>query len=86
MYVAALDPRLFLWGDNAHYIIVAKSLATGQGFRDIQTPGNPPFTFPVPLFPLAITPIVRFFDYDLAPLKLFVAVMAVLTVLSLIHI
>jgi 4-amino-4-deoxy-L-arabinose transferase-like glycosyltransferase len=82
MYVAALDPRLFLWGDNAHYIIVAKSLATGQGFRDIQTPGNPPFTFPVPLFPLAITPIVRFFDYDLAPLKLFVAVMAVLTVLA----
>jgi 4-amino-4-deoxy-L-arabinose transferase-like glycosyltransferase len=82
MYVIALDPNLFLWGDNAHYIIVAKSLATGHGFRDIQTPGSPPFTFPVPLFPLALAPIVRFFDYDLVPLKLFVAVIAVLTVLA----
>jgi 4-amino-4-deoxy-L-arabinose transferase-like glycosyltransferase len=82
LYVTALDPNLFLWGDNAHYMIVAKSLATGHGFRDIQTPGNPPFTFPVPLFPLALAPIVRFFDYDLIPLKLFVTVIAVLTVLA----
>jgi 4-amino-4-deoxy-L-arabinose transferase-like glycosyltransferase len=82
LYVAALDPNLYLWGDNAHYIIVAKSLATGNGFRDIQTPGNPPFTFPVPLFPLALAPIVRVFDYDLIPLKLFVIVIAVLTVIA----
>jgi 4-amino-4-deoxy-L-arabinose transferase-like glycosyltransferase len=82
LYVAALDPTLFLWGDNAHYIIVAKSLATGHGLRDIHTPGSPPFTFPVPLFPLALAPIVGVFDYDLVPLKLFVAVTGVLTVLA----
>ena len=41
LYLAAIDPSLYLWGDNAHYIIVAKSLATGQGLRDIHTPGSP---------------------------------------------
>ena len=79
-YVAALDPALYLWGDNAHYIIVAKALATGQGLRDIHTPGSPPFAFPIPLFPLALAPIVAVFDYDLVPLKLFVALTGVLAV------
>src|SRR3954467_11504595 len=64
-YVVAINPAFYLWGDNAHYIIVAKSVATGHGLRDLHTPGNPPFSFPVPLFPLALSPIVYFFDYDL---------------------
>jgi 4-amino-4-deoxy-L-arabinose transferase-like glycosyltransferase len=80
LYILALDPTLYLWGDNAHYIIVAKSLATGQGLRDIHTPGSPRFSYPVPLFPLILAPIVRVFDYDLVPLKLLVAVLGVLTV------
>jgi 4-amino-4-deoxy-L-arabinose transferase-like glycosyltransferase len=80
LYVVALDPSLYLWGDNAHYIIVAKSLATGHGLRDIHTPGSPVFSYPVPLFPLMLAPIVRVFDYDLVPLKLLVAVIGVLTV------
>ena len=80
LYLAAIDPALYLWGDNAHYIIVAKSLATGHGLRDIQTPGSPRFSYPVPLFPLALAPIVRVFDYQLVPLKVVVAVFGVLTV------
>jgi 4-amino-4-deoxy-L-arabinose transferase-like glycosyltransferase len=80
LYVVALDPTLYLWGDNAHYIVVAKSLATGHGLRDIHTPGSPRFPYPVPLFPLILAPIVRIFDYDLVPLKLLVVVIGVLTV------
>lgn len=80
LYIVALDPTLYLWGDNAHYIIVAKSLATGQGLRDIHTPGSPLFSYPVPLFPLILAPIVRVFDYHLVPLKLLVVVTGVLTV------
>lgn len=79
-YVIAINPAFYIWGDNAHYIIVAKSVAMGQGLRDLHTPGNPPFSFPVPLFPLALSPIVYFSDYDLLPLKLFVVVVGVGTV------
>lgn len=79
-YVIAINPAFYIWGDNAHYIIVAKSVAIGQGMRDLHTPGNPPFSFPVPLFPIALSPIVYFFDYNLLPLKLFVVVIGVGTV------
>ena len=79
-YIIAINPAFYIWGDNAHYIIVAKSVAMGQGLRDLHTPGNPPFSFPVPLFPLALSPIVYFFDYNLLPLKLFVVVIGVGTV------
>jgi hypothetical protein len=48
-YVIAINSAFYIWGDNAHYIIVAKSVAMGQGLRDLHTPGNPPFSFPVPL-------------------------------------
>lgn len=77
LYIAAINPKLYMWGDNAHYIIVAKALATGEGFRDIHTPGHPVFHFPLLLFPVALAPIVAVFDYDLWPLKLFVALTAV---------
>jgi 4-amino-4-deoxy-L-arabinose transferase-like glycosyltransferase len=81
-YAALLNPGIYLWGDEAHYIIVAKAIATGQGLRDIHTPGAPPFAYPIPLFPLALAPIVARFDYDLIPLKLFVAFTGVLALLA----
>jgi hypothetical protein len=77
-YLAAINPDLYQWGDNAHYVIVAKALATGRGLHDIHTPGSPPFAFPIPLFPAALAPIVAVSDYDLIPLKRFVALTGVL--------
>gem|GEM_PF-1588753 len=77
LYLSAINNGLYLWGDNVHYIVVGKALATGQGFTDIHYPGNPPFTFPIPIFPLLLAPVIFFFDYDLMPLKLLVALFGI---------
>lgn len=47
-----------LAGDNAQYILLAQSLATGQGYRTLNEPGAPPHTFWPPLFPLMLAPVV----------------------------
>jgi hypothetical protein len=36
--ILSFDPRTFLGGDNATYILLAKSIASGHGYRDIWTP------------------------------------------------
>ncbi len=45
-------------GDNAQYILLARSIATGQGYRTIQEPGSPLHTSYPFGFPLMLTPIV----------------------------
>ncbi len=45
-------------GDNAQYILLARSLATGQGYRTLHEPGSPPHTFWPPVFPLMLAPVV----------------------------
>jgi hypothetical protein len=77
LYVTAINPDLDLWEDNGHYIIVGKSLATGQGFKDIHLPDKPPFNIPIPMFPLFLAPIIYFFDYNLWPMKIAVALIGV---------
>lgn len=47
-----------LHGDDARYILLAQSLATGQGYRSIYEPGSPLHTFNPPGFPLLLSPIV----------------------------
>ena len=39
--VLVFDPKPFVGGDNAGYIILAESIETGQGYRDIHIPGAP---------------------------------------------
>jgi len=46
------NPRLFTGGDNASYIILAESIVSGKGYRDIHLPDEPqhtkfPFGFPL---------------------------------------
>ena len=47
------DAKLDTWGDNALFIILGRSIASGQGMRDISYPGTPvsgyAFGFPVML-------------------------------------
>ncbi|MBS4015149.1 MAG: hypothetical protein KGZ86_01750 [Candidatus Latescibacteria bacterium] len=57
------DPKLFLGGDNAHYLILAKSLLSGQGYNDIFAPDSPPHTQYPPGFPILLIPgLVLFGD------------------------
>ncbi|NIR75247.1 MAG: hypothetical protein GWN32_10065 [Gemmatimonadetes bacterium] len=56
MSVAAFvfDPKPFVGGDNAGYLILAESIQTGQGYRDLHLPGTPRHATSPPLYPLVL--------------------------------
>ncbi len=80
----SFDPKPFLGGDNATYILLAKSLVEGKGFRDIWAPGMPPHTQYPFGFPLLLTPFVATFPHPVIPMKLFVSALALVS-LILVH-
>lgn len=50
--ILMFDPKLFTGGDNVVYLCLAKSLASGEGYRDLYKPGQPrheqfPIGFPL---------------------------------------
>jgi hypothetical protein len=49
--VLLFDPKPFVGGDNAGYMILAESLASGQGYRDVYLPGAPRHAQYPPLYP-----------------------------------
>lgn len=55
--ILLFDPKPFVGGDNAGYMILAESLETGQGYHNIHLPGSPRHTQYPPLYPaiLAVT-------------------------------
>jgi len=84
IYAAALSPNLSIAGDDeAHYIILAKSMAAGQGYRDIYLPGSPLQPRVVPAVPFLITPLVFFFGVSLMILRIFPLLCAVFSVAAL---
>lgn len=80
-YLLAADGLLGTWGDNAHYMIVARAIALGEGLRDVHTPGAPPFAYPAPLFPALLALPVGAAGYDVGLLERVVALSGVLAVL-----
>jgi hypothetical protein len=58
--VLVFDPKPFPGGDNAGYMILAESIETGQGFRDIHLPGAPRHGQYPPVYPtiLAIVSVL----------------------------
>ena len=57
-----------LGGDNAHYLMLAKSLALGKGYQDLYLPGEPahtqyPFLFPLILSPFALSARQTFYSH-----------------------
>ena len=72
------DPKPFLGGDNARYIILAEALVSGEGYCDIQLIGKPLHrTFP-PGLPLLLAPLVMAFGRDIVILKLFIVLTGVI--------
>lgn len=56
--------------DDAHYIVLAESLASGQGYRLINFPNAPTeWAFP-PGWPILLSPLAAFFPDDFKVLKL----------------
>ncbi|MDH5684067.1 MAG: glycosyltransferase family 39 protein [candidate division WOR-3 bacterium] len=76
LMILLYDPKLFLGGDNAHYIILGKSLLQGTGYRDILAPGSPPHTLYPPGFPLIIIPGLILFGDNYGLLKFIVIALA----------
>jgi hypothetical protein len=48
------DPKPFVGGDNAEYMILAESIDTGQGYRDIHIPGAPRHGQYPPVYPTVL--------------------------------
>ncbi|MCB0190912.1 MAG: glycosyltransferase family 39 protein [Anaerolineae bacterium] len=80
LYVIALNPDLYLWGDNARFIIMAKSIALGEGFKEVHYLNNPNATYPIPMFPMMIAPVIYFFGYNLWLMKALVIAVGIGTV------
>jgi len=65
------NPNLHIAGDNARYLLVAKSLLAGTGYRIINSPDSP-FETKYPFgYPLILAFIMSFFGKNLVFLKLF---------------
>ena len=67
--VVLFSPQLFSGGDNAVYIILAQSLVSGHGYRDLHLVGEPVHRTYPPGFPLSLCPFIALFDYNLIVLK-----------------
>lgn len=52
--VLVFDPKPFVGGDNAGYMILAESIETGQGYRDIHIPGSPRHGQYPPVYPAVL--------------------------------
>jgi len=65
------DPKPFVGGDNAVYVILSQSLARGRGMAELWTPEQRPHTQYPPGFPLMLAPIsllkLPYFWYKLVP-------------------
>jgi len=67
--LALFDPKLSTGGDNAQYLILAKSLLHGS-YSNLQEPGSPPQTQYPPAFPLLLAPVVAVSGGSFIPTKL----------------
>ena len=70
IYLLTLNPLLGINGDNAKYIVLAKSIVSGNGFRIISSPDKPQETRYGFGYPLLIAPVVYFFPDNVIALKL----------------
>jgi hypothetical protein len=66
------DPKLFTGGDNAVYVILAQSICSGKGYKDLYLPGEPPHSQYPFGFPLMLAPFVLIFGANIIILKLVV--------------
>ena len=67
--VWTFDSKLSLSGDNAEYIIIARSLAQGEGLSYIHSPEPRPATKSPFGLPLLLAPLASAFPDDWVPMK-----------------
>jgi hypothetical protein len=59
-----------IYQDDASYIVLARSIATGQGYARISYPvAEPELAWP-PVYPILLTPLVALWPFNFLPLKI----------------
>jgi len=77
LYCTTINPELSeLSGDSARFLLLAKSLATGRGYAQIEKPGDPPHADAKPGLSVMIAPLYHFRPHDLRPVKLLMVLCA----------
>ena len=66
------DLRLFTGGDNVMYVILAESIVSGKGYRDIHMPEEPLHTKYPFGFPLLLSALMLVFGTNIIVFKIFV--------------
>lgn len=69
LYLFPINSLLQDFGDSSQYLLLAKAIAFGEGYRTINYPGAPVHTDYPPLFPFLLSPIVRIFGFNLIAAK-----------------
>jgi hypothetical protein len=64
------DPKLFIGGDNIRYIVLAESISSGKGYRDLTKPDEPQYTLYPPGFSLLLVPVIALFGPNVLLLKI----------------
>jgi hypothetical protein len=79
-YTVGLTDNLFPGGDNARYLILAKSLLTGHGYRNIGTVTAPYHTLAPPGFPLLLALVISVFGMNIVFAKMLVGAFSVISI------
>lgn len=58
-YESIKDERVFLGGDNAHYYVLAKSIASGHGFSNVSSPGQEAHNHFPPGYPFVMSGFMK---------------------------
>jgi len=66
-------------GDNAKYIILAKSMLQGTGYREINDPNMPEHLGSPPFFSIMLIPIIALFGINISILKIYMIGLSILT-------
>ena|GEM_PF-6421656 len=77
-YLSLLNRQPVIGEDASAYILLGKSIASGQGYRSLWLAGTPPHTMFSFMFPLFLSAIICFAGYNFLIFKLFVTILGIL--------
>src|SRR5262245_56228136 len=75
-YFATLDGAGVALSDSATYVTLAEALASGLGYTEISSAGDPAYVLAPPLFPLLLSALVYFFGRHYLLMKALVLLFA----------
>lgn len=64
-------PRYYPSGDGGTYLVLAKSISEGKGYRDLRFPSEPVSAHFPPAWPIALAPIYKVFGLESVPYHAF---------------